>query len=227
MLGKVLLISGGELDLDFARRYLHGNPFDTVACADSGLDAAYQLGLPVCYFMGDFDSVDPALLERYRAGKIQGSEKVQWMRYPTEKDHVDTQSVLEWILGQGASDIVILGATGGRLDHFLANLNLLVLPLKRGVPAAIVDPQNRIRLTDRKLVLRREELFGRYISLQPLTSQVTGVTLEGMRYPLSDYTLTIGTARAISNELREDSSEAVISLREGILIVIESSELGM
>lgn len=224
MLDRVLLISGGNINLEFAVSFLENNSFDTVVCADSGLDAAYQLHLPVQYFMGDFDSVCPDILERYRNGEVIGSEGASWIRYPAEKDYIDTQLVLEWILERGASEIVILGATGGRLDHFMANVNLLMLPLKQNIPAVIVDEQNRIRLIDRDFVLRREEVFGKYVSLQPLTNRVTGVTLEGLKYPLHDYTLAVGTARAVSNELAPDAREAVIHLREGVLIVTESRE---
>lgn len=224
MLGKTLLISGGHIDIRFVQEYLKTHRFDAVVCADSGLNTAYRLGLPVRYFMGDFDSVDPEVLEQYRQGLVIGSESVDWVRYPAEKDYVDTQYVLEWILEQGAEELVILGATGGRLDHFLANIHLLMLPLKKEIPASIVDSRNRIRLIRGDTVLRRDELFGKYISLQPLTNEVTGVTLRGLKYPLEDYTLTVGTARAVSNEMAEAADEAWIGMREGVLIVIESRD---
>ena len=51
MLGRTLIISGGVLDVGFAKEYLKGQKFDTVVCADSGLDSAYGLGLPVHYAM--------------------------------------------------------------------------------------------------------------------------------------------------------------------------------
>ena len=54
---KTLIISGGKTDIDFAKEYLEKHQFDTVVCADSGLNTAYALGLKVDYFMGDFDSV--------------------------------------------------------------------------------------------------------------------------------------------------------------------------
>ena len=114
MLGKVLLITGGEVDLEFVRKYIDSISYDTVICADSGLNTAYRLKLPVHYFMGDFDSVTPQILESYRNGTVAGSEACEWVRYPKEKDYVDTQLVIEWILEKGALEIHILGATGGR-----------------------------------------------------------------------------------------------------------------
>ena len=217
MLGKVLLITGGEVDLEFVRKYIDSISYDTVICADSGLNTAYRLKLPVHYFMGDFDSVTPLILESYRNGTVAGSEACEW-------DYVDTQLVIEWILEKGALEIHILGATGGRLDHFLANINILMLPLKKGVPAYIADPQNRIRLMDQTLQIRREDFYGKYLSLLPLTTQVTGVTLQGLKYLIEDYTLEVGIARAISNEMDESSDAARIQIQSGVLIVVESKD---
>lgn len=224
MLGKVLLITGGEVNLEFVRKYIDSISYDTVICADSGLNTAYRLKLPVHYFMGDFDSVTPQILESYRNGTVAGSEVCEWVRYPKEKDYVDTQLVIEWILEKGALEIHILGATGGRLDHFLANVNILMLPLKKGVPAYIADPQNRIRLMDQTLQIRREDFYGKYLSLLPLTTQVTGVTLQGLKYLIEDYTLEVGIARAISNEMDESSDAARIQIQSGVLIVVESKD---
>lgn len=224
MLGKVLLITGGEVDLKFVRKYIDSISYDTVICADSGLNTAYRLKLSVHYFMGDFDSVTPQILESYRNGTVVGSEACEWVRYPKEKDYVDTQLVIEWILEKGALEIHILGATGGRLDHFLANVNILMLPLKQEVPAYIVDPQNRIRLMDQTLQIRREDFYGKYLSLLPLTTQVTGVTLQGLKYLIEDYTLEVGIARAISNEMDESSDAARIQIQSGVLIVVESKD---
>ncbi len=224
MLGKVLLITGGKVNMDFAEEYTASQEYDTVVCADSGLNTAYRLGMPVHYFMGDFDSVSPEILEAYREGKVEGSEHCEWVRYPKEKDYVDTQLVLEWILEKGADEITFLGATGGRLDHFLANVNILMLALKQKVPAYIVDSRNRIRLTDSKLSIERQDMYGKYLSLLPLTSTVTGVTLRGLKYLIEDYTLEVGIARAISNEMDETSDKAEILLRTGVLIVVESKD---
>lgn len=226
MLGKAVLVSGGRADLFFVKKYFEEQPVDSVVCADSGLETAYRLGLPVTYFMGDFDSVDAKVLEQYRQGKVKGSESAKWVQYPKEKDFVDTQLVLEWMLSQGADEITILGATGGRLDHFLANVHMLSLPLSKGVPACLLDAQNKIRLVRERVTIPREELYGKYISFLPLTSEVTGVTLKGFVYPLKDYTLKAGIPRAISNELAPGSQKGEVFFQEGILIVIESMDLG-
>lgn len=224
MLGKTLLLSGGKTEPEFAMKYLEERQFDTVVCADSGLETAYTLQLPVDYIMGDFDSVSPDILSRYREEDVKQPQSARFIQYPAAKDYTDTQLVLEWILEQGAEEITILGATGGRLDHFLSNMHSLVKPLRQGVPAYIVDAHNRLYLIDRSTTLYRERLFGKYISFQPLTERVYPVTLQGFQYPLTDYTLVYGEGRAISNEMAEGEDKAVVSFTEGILIVMESKD---
>ena len=134
MLGKTILFSGGKYDIAFIKQYLVDMSFDTVACADSGLEAAHAVGVNVDYIMGDFDSVSQETLAEYRSA----DKAAKFVQYPKAKDYTDTQMVLEWILSEGASEITILGATGGRLDHFLSNLNILMKPLKQGIPAYIM-----------------------------------------------------------------------------------------
>lgn len=224
MLGRTLLFSGGSIELAFVKEYLSGRTFETVVCADSGLKAAHLLHMPVDYAMGDFDSVPADILAAYKNGREECSPNIRFVQYPVAKDYTDTQMVLEWILEQGAAEITILGATGGRLDHFLSNLNILVKPMRLGIPAYIVDAHNRLYLIDHGKTFYRKQLFGKYISFQPLTEQVYPVTLQGFQYPLTEYTLVCGEGRAISNEMAVDAEEATISFEEGILVVIESRD---
>ena len=67
MLGKTILFSGGKYDIAFIKQYLADMSFDTVACADSGLEAAHAVGVNVDYIMGDFDSVSQETLAEYRS----------------------------------------------------------------------------------------------------------------------------------------------------------------
>ncbi len=224
MLGRTLVFSGGRYDDSFMKAYLKEQKFDTVVCADSGLDAAFRYEILVDYFMGDFDSVSPFVLKKYQDAFASEKHSAQWIQYPKEKDATDTQLVLEWVVERNPSEIVILGATGGRIDHFLANLNLMMIPLKQHIPAYIVDRNNKIYLIDSETKIKVNDQYGKYISLQPLSQEVTGITLQGMKYPLEDFTMTIGTSLGVSNEIAQNSQEAVIQLKKGILVVIESKD---
>ena len=123
-------------------------------------------------------------------------------------------------MASSPSEIIIIGALGTRFDHTLANIHLLRKACTQQMPCSIVDDHNEIRLTDSSMQVSTSGF--RYISLLPLTLEVTGVTLEGFQYPLNDATLTLGKSLAISNELT--STIGNIRIKSGLLLVIHSKD---
>lgn len=223
MIERTLIIGGGDIDYTFTKKYLSEQKFDSVVCADSGLDVADKLGLDVNFLMGDFDSVEKEILSKYMKKDFLGSN-TRYIKYPKEKDYTDMHLVLEWTLEQKPSEIVILGATGRRLDHFIANVNILLLALEKKIPTYIIDRYNKLCLINSEYRINRHSLWGKYISICPFTEEVTGVSLYGFKYPLTSKTIKKGGSRTVSNELADSVDEAVISLDQGILIVIESKD---
>ncbi|MCI9077996.1 MAG: thiamine diphosphokinase [Lachnospiraceae bacterium] len=224
MAGRILILGGGTVDYAFAKEYIHGQEFDTIACADSGLDAAKKLGLDIDFLLGDFDSVQKDTLKGFMEENALPGSNTKFARYPAKKDYTDMHLILEWAVSQKPSGIIILGATGGRLDHLIANINILMLPLANNIPAYIVDRNNKLCLAGSRHIIKREESPWKYISVYPLTDKVTGVSLAGVKYPLEDVVLEKGGSTTVSNEFAADASEAVISLDTGILIVIQSDD---
>ena len=214
---RCLIITGGPIDLGFARSYLSGEGFVRVIAVVRGLNAAWALGIVPDVIVGDFDSADPAALADFRR-----REHIVWEVHQPEKDDTDTELAIKRAAAMGAGYIVLLGATGGRLDHLLGNIHLLYPCLQRGVEACILDPGNKLYLIDGERRFKRREVWGTYISFLPLTEEVKGITLRGFKYPLTDKDIAIGTSLCISNELAAD--EAVITLQDGVLIVVESRD---
>jgi len=114
----------------------------------------------------------------------------------------------------------MLGATGTRIDHSLANIELLVLAQQAGVNAFIIDANNRITLANGRTTIQKSNF--EHVSLLPLSSKVLGVTLTGFKYPLHQATLSMGQSIGISNILLAD--EGTIEHTSGKLLVIESKE---
>lgn len=222
--GKTLLISGGKTDIEFAQNYLKSHKFDTVVCADSGLDAACKLDVKVDCFMGDFDSVSPGVLDGYMNKKVKSSENAQFVKYPAEKDATDTELVLDYILENEPSQVVIIGATGGRLDHLLANIGILLKALKSGIETYIIDSFNKLYLIDGKTELHRDDIWNKYISFYPYTDEVKNLRISGLKYELDGYDIKKGSSRTVSNEFADGSDSAYVSFESGILIVIQSKD---
>ena len=214
---RCLIITGGKLDLSFAGSFLEQETFDKIIAVDAVLEAVKALGLEPDMVVGDFDTVKPGILQYYRQ-----KEHIIWDTHQPEKDETDTELALLKAQAMGCTHIVILGATGGRMDHMLGNIHLLFPCLQKGIEAYILDCQNRIYLIDGEHTFRSSGLWGRYISFLPLTEHVDGITLTGFKYPLFDKDIEIGTSLCISNELTGE--EGTITFTDGVLIVVESHD---
>lgn len=214
---RCLILTGGRLDPAFAGSFLEKEKFDRVIAVDGGLKAAKELGLVPDVIVGDFDSVDPAVLAFFR--KL---EHIVWEVHQPEKDDTDTELALKRAAAMGAGEIVILGATGGRLDHMIGNIQLLYPCLQKGIRASIVDPQNRLYLIDGEKIFNKKTVWGNYISFLPFTECVSKITLKGFKYPLENKDISVGTSLCISNELAEE--EGIITFSDGVLIAVESCD---
>lgn len=122
----------------------------------------------------------------------------------------------------GCSELLILGATGGRIDHLWANVQILTIPFRAGIDARILDPRNSIRLIGGTTVLKKDEVYGPYFSLFPLGQEVYGFNIQGAKYPLRNHTLTPYDSLCVSNQLEAD--EVTVSFSAGIVILMETRD---
>jgi thiamine pyrophosphokinase len=213
---KILIITGGQVEDSFLLKLLEKEQFDVIIAADHGLMVADRLNIVPDFIVGDFDSVSETVLMKYR----DSSTKI--MTFPREKDKTDTQIGLELAMKNNASVITIIGATGSRLDHVLANIHLLLLPMQNGISAYILDTNNKIYLRNKCFAISKDKQYGNYISLLPYGDRVSDLSLRGFKYPLNHIIYSAGSSLGISNEIQED--EAWVELAEGILVVIESKD---
>ncbi len=169
------------------------------------------------HVVGDFDSVNIKLLRFY-----QNNFRIVFHKYNPEKDNTDTDIALKLAIQLKSSNITIMGVLGKRMDHTLANIHILKNALEVGIPCQIQDSYNKIYLIKDNITLAKNKIYGKYISLIPLTTTVEGITLEGFKYPLNNTSLSIGLSLGVSNEIVKDV--ATIKIKHGILIVIESKD---
>lgn len=201
---RALIVLGGDAP-DAALLAREKQKADFTIAADSGMDAFDAAGLEPDLLVGDMDSIDHVVLERYR-----GSEE----RLSCIKDDTDGVHALDVALKRGADEISILGALGGRLDHALGNLMLLVRAHERGAEAEILaDGVRIVRVNGRETLCHAQ---GDTVSILPL-GQAKGVTLTGLYYPLTDKTLESDYPLGISNVVTEE--EAIIQVKDGDLIL--------
>lgn len=214
---RFVIISGGHMDDVFALDWLEKNKYDCMIAADSGMNFLHRNGLVPNVIAGDFDSVASESLACF-----SGMSEVEMLRLNPIKDDTDTEFVIREAIRRGAKEITVLGATGTRLDHVLANVNLLGIGLEENVSIELVDKHNRIRMVDGSLEIKKIEQFGDFVSVLPVKGDAKGVTLGGMKYPLKDADIACFSSLGVSNEIVDE--RATISVKQGILLVIESRD---
>lgn len=212
---NTLILTGGQISKTFLANHLKKNKYDIIITADKGLESLEKLDLTPNYIIGDFDSVNKTILNRYKKLSVDIKELLP------EKDFTDTEAALDIAIKKKSTKITIIGATGTRLDHILANIHILKKALDKNVEARIINSNNEIMLIKNEKEILKDDKY-KYISLIPLTTSVEGITLKGFKYEIQNYTLKIGTSLGVSNE--QILPKAKITLKEGILIIIKSKD---
>lgn len=216
-MNSYLIVTGGYIEDDFAVRWISEHDFDGKIASDSGMEFFRRAGMVPDIIIGDFDSVKKNTLAYF---KEYGD--IEWKKLNPMKDDTDTEAAIRLAIKRGAKSITLLGATGSRIDHTVANIELLGIGLEENISITMLDRHNRIRLINSGITIKKDEQYGRFVSLIPYSMSVENVCLRGFKYPLDNYCMRKFNSLGISNEITE--AEAHISFTDGILLVIEADD---
>lgn len=214
---NTVIISGGTLDESLVNGILDKTDRPCIIGVDRGVEFLYRHKILPSYMVGDFDSLPEEIMNYY---KERGDVPIR--AYNPVKDASDTEIAVRLGVTLGSEHMIILGATGGRLDHLWANVQSLTIPFMAGVEAVILDVQNRIRLIGNETHLLKEDAYGPYFSLFPLGETVRGLNICGAKYPLRNHTLIPCDSLCVSNEFEED--EVIIDFSCGTVILMETRD---
>ncbi len=202
---RCVIIGGADIGrYDRIRGYLRKDDF--YICCDSGLRHREALGIVPDLIVGDFDSfVNPHL-------------DVETITLPREKDDTDTAFAVKEGLRRGFQDYLLVGVTGGRLDHTLGNLSLLLMLDGRGKTAMALDDFSELEIVSD----RPAEIHNQYacFSLLNLSGTARGITVRNAKYPLSGAEITCEYQYGISNEVLPGKT-AVVTVKQGRLLLIK------
>ena len=209
---KIAVLANGAWEPDWGKSVL--NKVDFLICADGGANHAFLSGRIPDLLIGDLDSISPAnlkLCENYSGCVIQ--------QYPCEKDETDLELALIWAERQARQtedqEILLYGAAGKRMDHFLANIALMLAYARKGLRLRLVDLEHEMWI-----VQGRENIpgsKGQKLSLIVLSSSAV-ITTEGLYYSLQQETLFQDSPRGVSNVFLDN--EAVVQVHEGWVLVV-------
>lgn len=215
-MNNYVLITGGRVDKSALDSILKTCRKDTtIVAVDKGLEYCRQLEIVPDVAVGDFDSADNNTVAFYRS-MSHGEKKVEFVELDTHKDITDTHAALIYAMDHGATDIFMVGATGTRLDHTMANIGLLKACTDRRINGYIVDDHNIITMINGKKCIRRIKGYP-YISLIPYGGRVTDVTLTGFEYNVRCRSFEVGDSLGISNSITSDNG--CIDFTDGYMIV--------
>lgn len=212
-----VIISGGRIGSSFALSVLKEIQPECIIGVDRGLKFLYENEIFPTHIVGDFDSADSEIVSYYKE-----NTKIPIREFNPVKDASDTEIAVRLAVELGMKEVWILGGTGTRLDHVLANIQVLKIAYDAGVKAYLLDEYNKISLMGGEMCLKREEAFGTYFSVFPLGGIVENFNIEGAKYPLCNHTLTPYDSLCVSNQIQEE--EVKITFPKGLVILMETRD---
>lgn len=216
-MSKAIIISGGELEEGFAETVLSENEGASIVGVDKGVEYLYHHQIKPNYIVGDFDSIAPEIIKYYKT-----ETNVAIREYNPVKDESDTEMAIRIAITIGSTEIYILGATGGRIDHLWANVQSLAIACKFNVRAYILDPQNRIFVTDKPCQLKKSEAYGKYLSVFSLSGDIFDFNMKGTKWPLEHHVLKPTDSLTVSNRFEDEIVE--IDFIGGTIVVMETRD---
>lgn len=181
------------------------NAGDIVIAADAGIRYLENSGISPDYIIGDFDSL----------GTLPEGDNV--VRLKPEKDITDMHAAVDIGIEKGCTDFVIYGATGGRLAHTLANIQLAASLAQKGFGVVIKDEKTEIRAICNSSAGFSADYSG-YISVFAHSDVCTGVTIKGLKYELENSEMKNSFALGVSNEFF--GKESTVEVKNGTLIIV-------
>lgn len=201
----VIVAASPQTNVSFIKSQISENDF--IICADGGADKLAEAGITPDWIIGDLDS----------SSNYAHFENTNVTVLPTQKDDTDTMYCVKKALEKGFKSFLFLGATGGRIDHTLANLSVL-LYLKKNNAVGIISDE----FADTFLLNIGDNVFenvkGRTISVMPFASDSVRLTYKGMMYPLENAVVKTEYPFSISNVAVSDTT--VITLHSGTALIV-------
>ena len=202
---RCVIIGGADIsDYEYVRNILKKD--DYIMMCDSGLKHMQMLGVTPDLIVGDFDShCNPHM-------------DVETIVLPCEKDDTDTFFAVKEGLKRGYCDFLLLGAAGGRLDHTLGNVSILLYLDSLGKTAVLADDYADMEIVSHKAAYIEDSY--RYFSLLNISGKAKGVGIENAKYPLDNAEITCEYAYGVSNEVLPGKT-AKVTVADGKLLLIK------
>ncbi len=202
---RCVIIGGADIgNYDVIRTYLRDGDFN-IFC-DSGLYHKEKLGISAHLIVGDFDS------------HPRPDTAVETITLPREKDDTDTVYAVKEALSRGFEDFLLIGVCGGRLDHTLGNVSILLKLHSAGKKALIVDDFSEMEIASNEAKYIDDSFP--YFSLINIDGTCRGVYEKNAKFPLENAEINAEYQYGISNEPLPGKT-AEVSVTDGRALLIK------
>lgn len=204
-MSRCVIVGGAEIkDYNRIKALLHSDDF-FIFC-DCGLRHREALGVSPSLIVGDFDSAENPM------------EDIETIVLPCEKDDTDTIFAAKEGIRRGYEEFVVIGAVGGRLDHTLGNLSLLLFLFDAGKKATLHDDFSDMEIVGNKVSEVKDDC--KYFSLLCISEKAEGIFVSGAKYPLENASISSSFPLGVSNEVIK-GEVAKIRVSKGKLLLIK------
>ena len=202
---KCIIIGAGNLNT----KQITIQKDDFIICADGGYIYAKELKIKPNLIVGDFDSLTEEVKD------------IEVLKYSPEKNETDTYLAIQEGIKRGYHDFVLYGCLGGRIEHTIANLQIMAKFIKKGASIEIVDDETYIKLLKRHDQVGINANFKGYISLFSL-SRFSTLSIKGLKYPLNHATISSHFPLGLDNEATTE--DGIIKIHYGLVLLIISKK---
>ncbi len=201
---KCVIVGGADINnYEYIKTLISKD--DYIIYCDSGLKHMDKLGLKPSLIVGDFDShVNPHM-------------DVETIVLPVVKDDTDTVYAAKEGVKRGFEEFLLIGVTGGRLDHSLANVSILLYLRANGRRAQIIDDYSVMKIVGQKTEYIPDKYS--YFSLVNITGKAEGITIKNAKYEIQNAVITTDYQYGVSNEITP-GKVAEVSVSDGELLLI-------
>ena len=201
---KCIIIGAGN----FQNEVIIKEKDDLLICADAGYSYIKDTDLKVDLLVGDFDSLNdiPTNINIYKL--------------PKAKDETDLYVAIEKGIKQGYTEFIIYGSLGGRIEHSIANIQILSKLATQKIKAKLIDQNTIVEVLTEGTYIYDKELNG-YLSLFSL-SEKSLISLKNLKYDLDKKELTHLFPLGIDNEFI--GLVSTIYIHQGLVLSIISKK---
>lgn len=202
-MSRCVIVGGADIE-NYERLIKTFLKSDYFIFCDSGLKHLEKLNVKPNLIVGDFDSFELPKTD------------IKTIKLPCEKDDTDTFFAVKTALKQGFCDFLIIGVTGQRLDHTLANISMLKYLQNKQAKGVILDDYSEIFLLEKSCKIAKGEC--KYFSIIALSEKLEGLNINGAKYELENATIENSFQLGVSNEPENDT---LITLEKGDALIVK------